>query len=165
MASTYLLARTCSYDRMNVQRGIARGIMILGILVLAALTLGIFTNMGVIAASPLAFAASAAVPLVLAVIVFVVGLRYEMLAAALLGAGIVAFALWGIFAAWEAGVWLTMLAFVFLPMIVAAGMYLYAAQTQQACELEESGKRPSGGATGGSGSYSPPSTTAPGVGS
>jgi hypothetical protein len=67
-----------------------------------------------------------------------VGWFYERLAAMLLLGGVAVVILWGLLAGWEAGVWATMAAFLMAEMVVAALLFMLAAQTQKVCELEES---------------------------
>ncbi len=77
----------------------------------------------------------AAIPLALAVAVFVVGWFYERLASAILAVASVGVIVWGVISAWEAGVWLYMGIALIAPMVVAALLYLLAAQTQTVCAL------------------------------
>ncbi len=133
-----LLVKTCNYDRMNIQRIIARGVVLLGVVVTGAAVFGAFAEMGYTARSPMAYATSAAVPLVIALIVFVIGLYFELLAAALLVVGAVGIAIWGVIAGWESGAWGAMLVLIIGPMILSGTLYWLAAQTQNVCELQES---------------------------
>jgi hypothetical protein len=131
-----LLARTCNYDRMNLQRFLARGFVVFGgvFWVAAALGAGSATYLN---ATPMQTAGMAVVPLVISVVTLAVGWFYERLGAVLLLAGAVAIVIWGVVAGWEAGVWLTMGVFLIAEMIVAALLFLLAAQTERVCALEE----------------------------
>lgn len=130
-----LLARTCNYDRMNVQRIIARVFVVFGGVFWVAAALG--AGSAYLNATPLATAGMAMVPLVISVVIFLVSWFFERLAAVLLfvGAGLVV--VWGLVEGWEIGVWGTMTAFLIAEMVVAGLLFLLAAQTQQVCELEE----------------------------
>lgn len=132
-----LLVKTCSYDRMNLQRVIARGVVGLGILAMGAAVVGAFARIGYTERTPLAYATTAAIPLAIAVVVFLVGMRFEVLASLLLGVGALAIAVWGIAGAWDAAIWGAMTVFVIGPMLLSAVLYLLASQTQRVCELEE----------------------------
>jgi len=131
-----LLAKTCNYERMNLQRILARGFVVFGGIfwVSAALGAGSRTYLN---ATPMQTATMAAVPLVISVIALLVGWFYERLAAVLLLAGVVVVIVWGLIAGWEAGVWATMAAFLMAEMVVSALLFFLAAQTQRVCELEE----------------------------
>jgi hypothetical protein len=132
-----LLAKTCNYERMNLQRILARGFVVFGgvFWVSAALGAGSRTYLN---ATPMETATMAVVPLAIAVVALLVGWFYERLAAVLLLAGVVVVVLWGLFAGWEVGVWATMAAFLMAEMVVSALLFLLAAQTQKVCELQES---------------------------
>jgi hypothetical protein len=131
-----LLAKTCNYDRMNLQRILARGFVVFGGVFWVAAALG--------AASPTYLNATllqtlgmGVVPLVISVVMLAVGWFYERLAAVLLLVGAVAVVIWGFIAGWEAGVWLTMAVFLIAEMIIAALLFFLAAQTEKVCGLEE----------------------------
>lgn len=135
-----ILARRCHYDRMNLERIFARGFVIVGGVIWVAAALGAASRT-YLGATPMATAGMAALPLLLAVLAFVAGWFYERLAGTLLLAGAVAVVVWGVIGAWEAGVWMTMAAVLIGPMAIAGLLYLMAASTQRACELEEAAKR------------------------
>ncbi|MDP2181303.1 MAG: hypothetical protein Q8K99_01870 [Actinomycetota bacterium] len=132
-----LLVKTCNYERMNVQRIVARGVVLLGVLVCGVAVLGAFAEMGYTARTPIAYARTAAVPLVIAVVIFRVGLYFEVLAAALLVVGAVGVAIWGVVAGWESGSWVAMAILVMGPMLLSGVLYWLAAQTQMVCSLDE----------------------------
>ena len=130
-----LLAKTCNYERMNLQRILARGFVVFGgvFWVWAALSAG---SRAYLNATPLATATMAAVPLAIAVAALLVGWFYERLAAMLLLGGVIVVIVWGLFAGWEIGVWAAMVASLMAEMVVAALLFLLAAQTQKVCEQE-----------------------------
>lgn len=132
-----LFVRTCNYERMNVQRMIARGVVLLGVLVCGVAVLGAFAEMGYTARTPMAYATSAAVPFAIAVVIFFVGLFFEVLAAFLLIVGAVGVAIWGVLSGWESGSWVAMTLLVMGPMVLSGVLYWLAAQTQMVCSLEE----------------------------
>jgi hypothetical protein len=131
-----LMARTCNYERMNAQRMVARGFVVLGGVFWIAAAIG--AGASYLRVTPLATTGMALIPLLIVVVVFIVGWLYETLAALLLGVGALAVVIWGVVAGWEAGVWGTMIAVLVAPMIIAALLYLLAAQTERVCALEES---------------------------
>ncbi len=128
-----LLVRTCNYNRMNMERVFARGFVIAGGIVWIAAVFGAMNAYldKTVAVSTL----NAAIPLALAVVVFVVGWFYERLASAILAVASVGVIVWGMISGWEAGVWMSMGVALIAPMAVAALLYLLAAQTQTVCEL------------------------------
>lgn len=130
-----LLVKTCNYDVMNTQRIFARGFVIAGGLLWTAAVFGAMdTYMKMaIARSVL----DAMIPLVLTVVVFLVGWFYEQLASAILAVAAIGIVVWGVIVGWEAGVWLYMGVTLIAPMVVAALLYLLAAQTQTLCALTE----------------------------
>lgn len=135
-----LLVKSCNYERMNVQRLFARGVVLAGVVITGAAILGAFARMGYTAQTPLAYASTAAVPFAMAVIVFLVGLWFEVLAAVLLGVGAVAMVVWGLVMGWEPNVWAVMIVVVVGPMLLSGALYLLASQTQVVCELQERSK-------------------------
>ena len=131
-----LLAKTCNYDRMNLQRILARGFVVFGGIFWVSAALGAGSR-SYLNATPMETATMAVVPLVISVIALLVGWFYERLAAVLLLAGVVVVIIWGLIAGWEAGVWATMAAFLMAEMVISALLFFLAAQTQRVCELEE----------------------------
>lgn len=128
-----LLVKTCRTERMNFQRILARTFLILG---------GIFWVSAVFGAkwsyqgAPLTESlANAGVYAVIVIVVFIVGLFYETLAAVLLAVAAIGVIVWGIIAGWEAGVWSTVAFFVLLPMILSAALYAAAARMQRICSM------------------------------
>lgn len=130
-----LLERTCDYEQMNVQRLIARGFVVAGGLfwITVALAGTAFLDGTGLALKAL----SVAVPLVITVVIFAVGMFYEVLAAALLGGGALIALIWGLVSGWETGVWTTMLLVLVAPMVIASALYLLASRMQNICELKE----------------------------
>lgn len=126
-----LFARTCNLEVMNVQRIMARGFVIIG-----ALFWG-FSAWGAKWAyegAPFTEAVSYALLYAGAIIlVLLLSLFYENLAAAVLALGTVAIVAAGVVIGWETGVWATMFFFFILPLIVAAFLYVLAARMQKIC--------------------------------
>ena len=98
-----LLARTCKTESMNFQRILARLFVLLGIVYTFYMGFGahwayIGQPLGVAVGYGMFFAAGL-------IIVFVLGLFYEMIAALLLLLGAVGVVVWGLLAGWGAGSW------------------------------------------------------------
>ncbi len=130
-----LLARTCKTERMNIERLIARVFVALGGLfwVIAAFSAEFaYKEKALLDAVTTAF-----IPLAIAVIALAVGWFFEVLAALLLGVGVVGVVVWGLITGWELGVWMTMAAVLVAPMAIAALLFLLAARMQRICTLEE----------------------------
>jgi hypothetical protein len=132
-----LFVRTCSYARMNVSRLIARGFLGLWVLVCAAAVVGAFAGLGYTARTPMAYAATAAIPLVIGIALLALSFFYEVLAAVLIWVAAAAIAGWGVFAGWDATIWGVMIAMVIGPLVVAGFLMMLASRTQRVCELEE----------------------------
>lgn len=130
-----MLVRVCNYDRMNFERLGARAFVLLGGLFWVAAAFG--ADFGYRDKGVLASATTALLPLGITIGTFVLGWFYERLAAAVLAAAAAVVIVWGVMAAWESGVWWTMTAVLIAPMIVAALLFLLAAQTQMVCALNE----------------------------
>lgn len=128
-----LLTRTCDTEQMNAFRIFARFFVIVGAIFWAAMVWGArWAYQG----APFSEALSGALMYAgIIAVVFVIGLFYEYLAAAILAVGSVAVLGVGVVAGWETGVWATMFFFFVLPMIVAAVLYALAARMQRICEL------------------------------
>ena len=130
-----LMARTCDYDAMGAERSGARLFVFLGGLfwVIAALSAPLFyTQQGAGTA-----VVDALLPFGLAAVALLVGWFYENVAAVLLFLGAVATVVWGFVAGWEAGVWGVMALVLIAPQVIAGLLFIMAAQTQRACELDE----------------------------
>jgi len=128
-----LLARTCKSEQMNFQRILARFLLICGI----AFTFWMgFGNQFAYQGQPLAVAA--AYGLLFSgglIIVFVLGLYFENVAAILLGLGALGIIIWGAVAAWTPGAWGAMVFLLALPMVISAILYASAARMQKICTL------------------------------
>ncbi len=128
-----LMARTCKMDTLNFQRIMARFFVILGIVFTFWMGFGAQyayqgQPLGVATAYGLIFSGGL-------IIVFVVGLFYENLAALLLAIGAIAIVVWGIVASWPPGAWGAMLFLIVLPMVVSAILYFAAASMQKICDM------------------------------
>jgi hypothetical protein len=129
-----LLARTCKSETMNFQRILARFLLLLGIVFTFWMGFGDQwayqgQPLGVAAAYGLLFSGGL-------IIVFVIGMFYENIAALLLVLGAVGIIVWGIVANWTSGSWGAMVFLIVLPMVVSAAMYAFAARMQKICNLE-----------------------------
>jgi len=130
-----LMAKTCNYDRMNVQRLVARAFVVAGGVFWVAAAFGAsFSYQGM---SVVDSVGTALIPLAIAVFALLLGWFFEVLDAALLFLGAAAVVAWGLIAGWEAGVWGIMLVFLVVPMIVSGVLFLLAARMQKTCSLEE----------------------------
>lgn len=132
-----ILTRTCNTERMNVERLVARLFVAAGGLFWAAAAFGAdfaYNDKALMDAL-----VTALIPLAITVVTLAVGWFYEMLAALLLGGGIVAVIVWGVVASWETGVWITMASVLAAPMAIAALLFVLASRMQKICTLEEAG--------------------------
>lgn len=126
-----LLARTCNTEVMNVQRIMARVFVVIGALFWGFSAWGAkWAYEGAPFTEALSYALMYAGAIVL---VLLLGMFYENLAAALLALGSVAVVAAGIVIGWEAGVWSVMAFFFVLPLVVGAVLYLLAARMQRIC--------------------------------
>ena len=136
-----ILVRTCSTDRLNVSRLIARILIVVGGLTWAMM---FFAQASTQKYADLTYSfrevinagVSAFIPLVLTVGVFILCMYYEKLAAIVLFLGAGAVAVFGVISGWALLIWVSVLATLALPMVVAGTMLLLAASTQRVCELE-----------------------------
>jgi len=130
-----LLARTCNSETMNFQRILARFLVILGIIFTFWMGFG---NQFAYKGQPLGVATAYGLFFSGALIViFVIGLFYENLAALLLLIGAIGMIVWGIVGQWTSGAWGAMTFLIILPMVVSAGLYYSAARMQKICSMEE----------------------------
>jgi hypothetical protein len=129
-----LTTRTCKTDTMIFQRILARIFVILGIVFTFWMGFGLkYAYQG----QPLGQAAAFGLFLSAGLIViFVVGLFYELIAAVLLGVGALAIIVWGVVAGWSAGAWGAMVLILVAPMVASALLYYFAAAMQKTCELQ-----------------------------
>jgi len=128
-----LLAKACNTEHMNAQRILARSFVLVGGL------FWIFMSWGrswVYEGAPLGEALGGALLYAAGIgVLFVIGMYYENLAAAILVVGAVAIVIAGIVVGWETGVWATVFFFFILPMLVAAALYYLAARMQKICSV------------------------------
>ncbi len=128
-----LLARTCNTDQMNVQRILARAMVLMGGLLWILMAWGAqWAYKGAPLGEALASAAYFALGLAA---IFILGLFYENLAAAVLGLGAAAIVVAGVVGSWELGVWATVFWVFLLPMLISAVLYALAARMQKICAL------------------------------
>ena len=129
-----LLARTCKSEQMNFQRILARFLLLLGIVFTFWMGFGNQyayqgQPLGVATAYGLLFSGGL-------IIVFVVGLFFERVAALLLALGSAGIIVWGLLANWTSGSWGAMVFLLVLPMVASAILYYAASRMQQICDLE-----------------------------
>lgn len=131
-----LTVRACRTETMNFERILARLFMILGIVFTFWMGFGAkYAYLG----QPLAVATAYGLFLCAGLIViFVIGLFYEVIAAILLGVGALGIVVWGIIAGWGPGEWGAMGFVIIAPMLVSALLYYLAARMQGICEMAES---------------------------
>jgi hypothetical protein len=129
-----LFSRTCKSEQMNFQRILARFLLICGI----AFTFWMgFGNQYAYQGQPLAVAAAYGLLFSgFLIIVFVLGLFFENLAALLLGLGALGIVVWGSIAGWTGGAWGAMAFLLALPMVISAIMYASAASMQKICNMQ-----------------------------
>lgn len=126
-----LLARTCNTEQMNAFRIFARFFVVLGGLFWVSMIWG---AKWAYEGAPLNEAlGNALLWAALTAAIFIVGLFYEYIAAAVLAGGAVVVVALGIVVGWEAGVWGTVFFFFILPMLVAAALYALSARMQRIC--------------------------------
>lgn len=136
-----LLVRTCSTDRINFSRLIARALIVIGGLLWAIMA---FAQSSTQRYADLTYSftdiinngVNAIIPLVITVGVFALALYYERLAAIAFFVAAAAFAIWGLVAGWEMGVYVSAMVVLALPMVISGALLLLAASTQRVCELE-----------------------------
>lgn len=131
-----LLARTCKSEEMNFERILARFLVLLGIVFTFWMGFGNQfayqgQPLGVAMAYGLFFSGGL-------IVVFILGMFYENVAAALLLVGAALMLVWGVVAQWTSGAWGAMTFLIILPMAVSAVLYMAAARMQKICNLSES---------------------------
>jgi len=136
-----LLVRTCSTERLNVSRLVARGLIAVGgviwmIMFFAAASVQSYANLTYSFNEVISAGVSALLPALLAVAVFVLAMFYERLAAVVLFVGAAAVVVYGVITGWEPLMWASAFVALALPMIVSGALLLLAASTQRVCELE-----------------------------
>jgi len=129
----------CKPERMAWQRLLARGFVIAG---------GLFWIVAAFAAwygfreaSFVESVGGALNPLLLTVLVFVVGWRFERAASLMLAVGGVGLATWGILSAWSAGLWTIMTATLIAPIIIASVLFYLASRMEKVCAVPGTGER------------------------
>lgn len=136
-----LMTRTCNYERMNVERLFARAFVVIGgllwtMMLFASETAAKYTNFTYTLDEVVSAIGTALLPLAAAVLVFVIGLFYEKLAALILLLGAGGVVAWGVIAGWSVGVWVTIGVVLVGPMLLAALLYLLASRMQTICTLD-----------------------------
>jgi hypothetical protein len=139
--SMSLLVRTCSTERMNASRLIARIFIVAGGLVWAMMffaqaTTQRYSNLTYTFHDVTKAGVSALLPLALTVAVFVMCLYYERLAAVVLFAAAGVVVVWGLIVGLGPLLWMSVLLALVVPMAISASLLLLAASTQRVCELE-----------------------------
>jgi len=130
-----LMARTCNYERMNIQRLVARLFVVAGGVFWVAAAFGAsFSYQG---KSVVDSVGTALIPLAITVIALLLGWFFEVLDAVLLFVAAAVVIVWGVISGWEAGVWSIMIVVLVVPMIISGALFLLAARMQKVCSLEE----------------------------
>ena len=130
-----LMARTCNYERMNIQRLVARLFVVAGGVFWVAAAFGAsFSYQGKSVADSVG---TALIPLAITIIALVLGWFFEVLDSVLLFVGAAAVIAWGMISGWEAGVWGIMIVVLVVPMIMSGALFLLAARMQNVCSLQE----------------------------
>lgn len=126
-----LLARTCNTETMNVQRILARAFVIVGALFWGFAAWGAkWAYEGAPFTQALSYALAYAGSIL---VLLVIGMFFENLAAVLLALASVGIVAAGVLVGWETGVWATMAFFFILPLVVAAILFALAARMQKVC--------------------------------
>ncbi len=136
-----LLVRTCSTERVNVSRIVARlligvGGLIWALMFFAVATPQMYSNLTYTFRDVVSAGISAIIPLLLTIGAFVLAMYFERLAAVVLLVAAAAVVVFGVFQGWGALLWVSVLFALAMPMVVAAAFLLLAATTQRVCELE-----------------------------
>ena len=136
-----LLVRTCSTERVNVSRILARVMIAVGgaiwaVMFFSAATVQSYSNLTYSFRDVTSAGVSSLIPLVLAIGVFVVAMFYERLAAVILFSGAAVVVVYGLVMGWEALLWASVLLALAAPMVISGALLLLAASTQRVCELE-----------------------------
>lgn len=124
--------------RIAVERGFARGFVILGGLfwsIAAFAGLYSFRQTGVNAALM-----AALIPLIAVAVTLIVGWYYERMTAAMLTVASFAVVSWGVIYQFELGVWMIVTATLIVPMLTAATLFWLARRDQEAYERAEAHK-------------------------
>ena len=137
-----LFLRTCNAERMNIARIVGRGFVVIGglvwtLMLFASETAARYADITYTLDDVVQAGIGAAIPAAVAVLVFVISLYYERLAALLLIVAAIATVVYGVMATWEPALWVTASLVIISPLVIGAALFLVAARTQRACELEE----------------------------
>ncbi|MHB1340632.1 MAG: hypothetical protein ACYC77_02340 [Coriobacteriia bacterium] len=130
-----LMAKVCKTEEMNYERLFARLFVGLGGIFWVAAVFGMdfgYRDKGAFESMQSALILLAVVAAVLAI-----GWFFENLAAALLAAGAIGAAAWGVVTGWESGVWFIMAAVLIAPMVVSGALFFLAGRMQRICESKE----------------------------
>jgi hypothetical protein len=141
-----MLQRTCNYERMNIYRLFAWAFTLGGGLFWTWVVFDV--NRGPFGQAVVTSLAMAFPWLIVTFGAFILGLFFEQLTAALLFAAAGVTSIYGLVVRWEPGVWLQVGPWIILPMVIAAVLYLLAAQMQTTCELEDRLNKASDGEAG-----------------
>lgn len=134
--------RTCNTERMNIERLLARGFVVVGgliwtMMIFASGTAARYADLSYSFIEVIEAGVPALIPAAAAVLVFVIGLYWERIAALILMLGAVGTIVFGLISGWaEPVLWTNVLLVVVSPLVVAAVLFLLAARTQRVCELE-----------------------------
>ena len=136
-----LLVRTCSTERVNVSRILARAMIAVGGVIWAVMFFSAasgqsYANLTYNFREVTSAGVSALIPLILTIGVFVLAMFYERLAAVILFIGAVGVVVYGVIMGWEVLLWASVLLALAVPMVVSGALLLLAASTQRVCELE-----------------------------
>jgi len=136
-----LLVRTCSTERVNVSRILARAMIAVGgaiwaVMFFSAASVQSYSNLTYNFSEVTSAGVSALIPLVLVIGVFVLAMFYERLAAVILFVGAAGVVVYGLIMGWEVLLWASALLALAAPMVVSGALLLLAASTQRVCELE-----------------------------
>jgi len=128
-----LLAKACNTEHMNAQRILARSFVLVGGLFWIFMAWG---RAWAYEGAPLTEALGGALLYAAGIaVLFVIGMFYENLAAAILALGAIVIVIAGIVVGWEVGVWATVFFFFIVPMLVASALYYLAARMQKICAV------------------------------
>lgn len=129
----------CKPERMAWQRLLARASVIAG---------GLFWIVAAFAAwygfreaSFVQSVGGAINPLLLTILVFVVGWRYERIASVLLAISAVGLVVWGVLSAWTSGLWTIMVATLIAPIVLASVLFYLASRMEKVCAVPGTGER------------------------
>jgi hypothetical protein len=135
-AAAAVAGHEATHTRIAVERGVARGFVLLGGLFWAVASfagLYSFRESGVGNAVMAAF-----FPLVAVLVTLIVGWYYERITAVLLAGASLAVVAWGVIYQFEIGVWIIMTVALIGPMMTAAVLFWLARRDQEAYELATS---------------------------